>query len=355
MDTRRTNQEEPAGNERVVETEVQTVSTQQDGVLEGSLVVRSKAPGVDLVAFDARVSPLRARAGERVRVTVAVANLGDGRSPATRLVVREGSDGRTYHGEAAVPALDPGQSVELTAPTRLPRDLSEGRLWLSATVDPEHRLPQSDRENDEAWVAVEIRGRYDRDVDLGREDLVFDASGRPAAGRAFYVRARVHNRGRGRVDDADVEVLLVGPGTTTRSLGRRILGVPLAEGAGLDWADRFVLPSDLPPGSYVLRLRIDPDARLPWAGAGGGIAEIPFVVGTASVTVGPDLVALGLEPLPGSGVGRRTFSFTARIANRGSEPAGQFEASLELEPGAEGAGAAPCRSPSSVRRTTARG
>lgn len=34
MDTRRTNQEEPVGNERVVETEVQTVSTQQDGATD---------------------------------------------------------------------------------------------------------------------------------------------------------------------------------------------------------------------------------------------------------------------------------------------------------------------------------
>jgi subtilase family serine protease len=324
-----------------------------EDLLEGALSVRSKAPGVDLVAFDARVSPPRARAGERVRVAVSVANLGDGRSPATRVVVRDGEgrpgDARGPRGEADVPALEPGQTAEVVVPTRLPRDLAEGTTWLAATVDPERRIPQAERENDAAWVSVEVRGRHDRDVDLGLSGLAVDAEafgGRPVPGRAFDVRARVHNRGRGRVEDADVEALLVGPGTAVRSLGRRPLGGAIAEGAETDWAERFVLPGDLPAGSYVLRLLLDPDARLPWgAGAEGAATEIPFVVGPSASAAGPDLAALALDPVPAPRAGSRTLSFTARVANRGSEPAGSFEASLGLEPGPEVAGDYPWRLP----------
>jgi hypothetical protein len=314
-------------------------------LLEGALDVRSKAPGVDLVAFAVRVVPGRARAGERVRVLVSVANLGDGRSPPARLVVREGEGApspRGPRGEAELPALAPGETVEVAVPVRLPRDLGEGTTWLVATIDPERRVPQAERENDVAWAPVEVRGRHDRDVALGLDDLeVGDAGeGRPTPGRPFDVRARVHNRGRGRVEDAEVEAVLVGPGGAVRSLGRRPLGGAVPEGDGLDWAERFVLPSDLAPGTYALRLLLDPDARLPWEGdEAGAVAEVPFSVAPSAAAPGPDLAALALDRAAGSAPGSRRLAFTARVGNAGGRPAGAFEASLELEPEAAGAGA----------------
>jgi hypothetical protein len=48
---------------------------------EATIAVRAMAPGLDLVAYEGRVSPSRARAGEAVRVRVRVASLGDGGRP----------------------------------------------------------------------------------------------------------------------------------------------------------------------------------------------------------------------------------------------------------------------------------
>src|SRR5207302_6558009 len=95
----------PRGRFRVVLRLVRPGEEPQD-LGETTIALRATAAGIDLVAYEARVCPEAARAGEGVRMTVRVGNVGDGPSPATRaaLVLSDGT-GQRVLGAAEVAAL----------------------------------------------------------------------------------------------------------------------------------------------------------------------------------------------------------------------------------------------------------
>ena len=321
----------PRGRFRVVLRLVRPGEEPQD-LGETTIALRATAAGIDLVAYEARVSPEAARAGEGVRMTVRVGNVGDGPSPATRaaLVLSDSAEQRIQVlGVADVPALAPRQDVDVTLRGRLPRDLPEGRAWLGAAIDSDSRIPEPDRENNTAWASVEVLGRYDRDVRLRLGPLSADAGPAAAPGGPVDVFARVENASAGAVDEAEVEVVLLSAKGVARSLGRRALGAGIAAGEALDLAERFLLPADLEPGRYTVRLVVDPDRRLPWAEpAGPNWADAPLDVGREVDRSALAVAQLEADEKPGSG-GRR-FLVSAMLRNLGPAAAPEFgvEASL---------------------------
>jgi len=319
----------PRGRWRVL-LRVVTPGSDPVDVAEATLGVRSNAPGLDLAAYAGRVAPAKARAGEGVRATVYVGNLSDGSTPESvlRLFSATGPVLQPI-GEARVPALAPRQSVEVTVFGRLPRDAREGRAWLVARVDPDGRLPQADKENDATWIPLAVLGRYDRDVRLDLGPLSRDPGARATPGGPLDLRARFDNPGSAPVDDADVEALLVSPSGATRSLGRRALSGGVAQGEGLDWAERFQLPSDLAPGRYVLRLLLDPDRRLPWEGGDRGAPVVEMPIDVELPTDAVDLALVSLDVVAKALAERRIVA-TAMVLDRGPGNAPAFDVTLYL-------------------------
>jgi hypothetical protein len=102
-----------------------------------------------------------------------------------------------------VTALRARGVADIVLDGRLPRTTPAGKAWLAVRLDPDGRLPQTDRENDVTWVSVDVAGRFDADVDArGRS--------RPRRGRSAEARtpARRAHRSRTRARaarDAEVE------------------------------------------------------------------------------------------------------------------------------------------------------
>ncbi len=243
---------------------------------EATIAVRAMAPGLDLVAYEGRVSPSRARAGEAVRVRVRVASLGDGGSPATTARLELAAAlGPVALGTGDVTALRARGVADIVLDGRLPRTTPAGKAWLAVRLDPDGRLPQTDRENDVTWVSVDVAGRFDADVDARWAQPVLGEGEALRPGRPLDVRTRIENTGAGPLEDAEVEGVLVSSTGALRSLGRRPLGGTVPAGGGADWTERFTLPADLAPGAYRLRLVADPDGRLPWAAAARRLPRSP--------------------------------------------------------------------------------
>jgi hypothetical protein len=301
-------------------------------VASGLLAVDVAGRGGDLTAFDARVEPRVLRAGDVARVTARVSNLGDVSTDRTTLrvslavgIVSQRSD------ETAVPPLSPGQAVDVALSVRVPRDAEPGEVWFLVAVDPDARVPQDDRTNDETWVVAEVRGAARREVRLGLGAVARVGGERRATpGTPLDLRGRLDNLGGEAVEFLEVEAVLVGPTGSRRSLGRR--PVPSGVGvAGADWAERFELPGDVAPGAYVVRLLVDPDRRLPWADgdAGRAIAELPVDVEAPAVPA-CDLAVLSVEDEGGPRRAPRHLDVSAIVLNRGPGAAPAFDATLYL-------------------------
>src|SRR5206468_1041044 len=121
------------------------------------LIVASKAPGIDLAVSELRVFPDPVVFGAPLHARFRVSNLGDGPSPATEAQLFADSREQNFFGRTQVPSLAPHASVELVivsppvviSPVRAP-------TALSVLVDAQHRIPEADRDNDEASVFVRV-------------------------------------------------------------------------------------------------------------------------------------------------------------------------------------------------------
>ena len=87
------------------------------------------------------------------------------------------------------------------------------------------------------------------------------------------------------------------------------------------------MPGDVPPGEYALRLVVDPDQRLPWAGASPS-AELPVTVDAIDDTC--DLAPVSLEFDRRMAVGGRRLAVDVMILNRGPGTAPAFDVELAL-------------------------
>ena len=299
-----------------------------EDLADATIAVRMPGAGVDLVPHDARVEPARTRAGGGVRVTTKVSNLGNERAGATQIeLVVSSTAGEIRLARTDLPALASHQSVDVTFLARVPRELPAGRAWLRVRVDPDGRIAQSDRENDLTWVPVDIEGRYERDLSAFVGPLTLADGVRVRPGRPMDLSTRIDNRGEAPVEGTEVEAVLIGRDGSTRTLGRRPVSVGGGRGGVLEFAERFVLPGDVPPGSYVLRLVVDPDQRLPWADASP--------VGELAVTVDPiddtcDLAPISLEFDRRVPLGGRRLAVEVMILNRGPGTAPEFDVELAL-------------------------
>ncbi len=301
-------------------------------VASGLLAVDVAGRGGDLTAFDAQVTPRVLRAGDVARVTARVSNLGDATTDGTtlRVSMAVGIVSRVA-GETAVPPLAPGQAADVALSVRVPRDAEPGEVWFLVAVDPDARVPQEDRKNDETWVVAEVRGQARTEIRLGLASVARVGGERRAApGAPLDLRGRLDNLGGEAVEGLDVEAVLVGPSGSRRSLGRR--PVPSGVGAGgADWAERFDLPGDVAPGAYVVQLLLDPDRRLPWADgeAERAFAEVPVEVEAPAIPA-CDLAVVSVEDEGGPRRAPRHLDITAMLLNRGPGAAPAFDATLYL-------------------------
>jgi hypothetical protein len=130
----------------------------------------------------------------------------------------------------------------------------------------------------------------------------------------------------------EVEAMLVDSAGAVRSLGRRSIGMLSAGPA--DWSDRFVLPTDLSPGRYVLRLVLDPAGTLPWpARDREGTAEVALDVTSPAAARGADLAVVAVEAARTASPDGRSPSFSATVENRGQGAAAGFDVVLALATG----------------------
>ena len=317
----------PRGRARVV-LRLVTPGADVEDLDEATIVIRFGGTGVDLVAHDARVEPARARSGGGIRVTAKISNLGDRGSSATAASLDLSSAaGEIRLAKVDLPPLDARGSIELPFLARLPRDLPAGRSWLRVRVDPDGRVAQTDRDNDVTWIALDVEGRFERDLRASIGPLALGEGSRSRPGRPIDLSTRIDNRGEAAIEGLEVEAVLVARDGTTRSLGRRPASIDGGRGAFLDFADRFVLPGDLAPGEYVLRFLLDPDQRMPWADA-SPVAETGVTVDPATDPC--DLAPVALDFDRRVLLGGRRIAVEAMILNRGPGTAPEFDVELAL-------------------------
>jgi hypothetical protein len=174
--------------------------------------------------------------------------------------------------------------------------------------------------------------------------MTLEGLGADRAGGAFDVRARITNAGAIDVTGLEVEGRLAAAGASppsdagaalgdSWSLGRRTILSTIPRGGFVDFAERYVLPADLPPGAYDFRLVLDPDARLPWTEGVVHWSEGLHVEVRGPTPQSSDLAVSSMEVTPRPGTNGRRLGVSAMLLNRGPGVAPAFDVETVLVSG----------------------
>lgn len=216
--------------------------------------------------------------GGSLRVEGRVANAGTrAAGPATvALALVEGRTGAATPpiGSAEIGGLLPGASTSFNATLVLP-DAPAGRYVLTAEVNPDHRVAESDGTNNTA--------RGEREHPLGPDLTIAALSA--VVSDAIIVSDAVVNRGSRASGACGISFFLSRNGVLDAgdvSLGYRVVP-PLAAGADSRADTRLPLPRGLSTGRYYLLGKVD---------SSGAVAESDE---TNNVALAPDPLDLRLE------------------------------------------------------------
>lgn len=210
---------------------------QQTLTLAGIVVEASELP--DLVIEELALSPEQPHEGKDVEIGAVVGNVGEG--PAEGILVLFLTCEKREIGSAAIEYLEPGQVEEVNI-TTVAQEL--GECIITARVDPENRIEESNEQNNEALqhYAVEIPFFEEHPVwnmpDLAVTSLFVEPD-RANPGETIFLRASVSNSGTGITEPArvvflvdNIEVGHTDIGPLEPSMQANVRAAWMAEGSG---------------------------------------------------------------------------------------------------------------------------
>lgn len=214
-----------------------------EGNNEFTEIVRARAP--DLAISDIRL-PASMIAGKPAEASVIVANMGDYRSPATRLIVEYPGGG----GEFTIGELEPGESTSVSFKVGFS---SPGVYPVRAEVNPGRSFIEWSLENNRLEKRVTVAAEVEERVEL-KPDLRVKPGGlklltlEPKAGMVVEIAAQVENAGD--AESKSFLVALMAGGEKVDAEAVAFLPVDSERTVKLSW-------KPLNPGEYTLEVIVD--------------------------------------------------------------------------------------------------
>ncbi|HVL88459.1 MAG TPA: CARDB domain-containing protein, partial [Candidatus Thermoplasmatota archaeon] len=264
-------------------------SNESNNVLEAAVDVLAAGQRPDLRLANLSAPEGNLFAGDTAVFSVIVRNDGNAPSPATTVRFSPADGEATPASSAAVPSLPPGGSVAVRSEA-IPLRVG---LAVVATADPDDRVRESNEDDNDATLALDVRVPP---ADLSVVAIEWEPR-LPRAGETLLVHVRVENLGRGPARDVAVQFLVNDATIETRNLPA------VASGAGataeFTWAavaGNHVLAAKANPARTVEETRHDNNERTQavLVTSGGPPAPTPGAeAGAALATLG--LLALALR------------------------------------------------------------
>lgn len=230
----------------------------------------------DLIISSMKQTPPYAGVGEDIRFDITVSNIGGAPAPASKLKVSAGlrvsRDGAADSEALDMPALAPGESVEVTKMKRagFPQVYRNTyRAYFGSAVDELNNANNHKTWDYRVYTAAELL------PDLQATALNY--SGRPIAGSAVRLTVRVRNAGilPSPLTVLTATVSRIDPPGAAR-LDSVSVDVPyLLQGRWVDRTLRYTFPE---PGKYRVKLQIDPRNQVAESDEENNIFSIDLLV-----------------------------------------------------------------------------
>ncbi|MCB1033077.1 MAG: hypothetical protein KDD47_04500, partial [Acidobacteria bacterium] len=254
--------------------------------------------------------PVQPRDGERVTLTIRVANTGNQTAPAGILRIYDGdpaAGGVPIGPDVTVPTLAGQQAVTLS--TLWDTFDQAGVNTLVAILDPDDALIELSELDNRAELDIEVvPAPAEADLEIGPEDLLVTPSQPTELPSALGVAVTLRNLGL--TDATAVRVVLkVGTGTEATIVDEATVDVP----------QRSSVPVNLTyllevPGTTVLTVEVDPDGTVPEADETNNSAST-----TVSTVATVDLEVLDADiVLDGGAFFDNDATFRVMLRNRGT-------------------------------------
>ncbi|MGE0709388.1 MAG: CARDB domain-containing protein [Planctomycetota bacterium] len=270
------------------EGEVAETSEDDNAVRADSLLEVHAPAGIDLAAEALTPATRTVTAGDTLRLTRTIKNLGSAASGTFRyaLVLSNNqtiSSSDPELSRASVSSLAPGAESTATVSVTIPAGTQPGTYWVGLRVDPDRQVNQTQTNNDALAATDTITVRATSGG--GQAELtVSDVTPtyrtiRP--GEDLPLRRRIRNTGGADAPAFSYVVVLSRDrtiSTADRELYRFRFPQGLAAGDERDTSAGIRIPQDVRPGEYYLGVIVDVDAEVAEADeTDGAVAAADFV------------------------------------------------------------------------------
>lgn len=290
------------------------------------------SPGVDLIAMDPWAGSLVAQPGQKLKVTLAIANQGTDTAALSQMRCYLSVDNvfdsdDQYLNYDRVAALAPGEASAENANVRVPADWPEGDAFLIFVADAKAEIQESNEANNAAVLSIQVGGQPPATSGDGPDLLV-----RSVSLESYSVEAG--NR-------IVVNAVAVNEGTTAASGSR--LKYYLSQNDTLDGGDKYLnydnvsalavgetgqesanirIPNDAEDGTWYVLVVADANAQLVEQNETNNTYAAAITIGAPLGDGLPDLHLAHTSLALGTVTAGETVALQATIENMGQGAAG---------------------------------